>query len=118
MNTLAVPAIGAQVRVQTKWGLRVGTVVPNERWDKADTFCMTGDQYIAVRNIALPHVLTIEYITGKPVHNAVRAFRVKSKTSGNEYTVTVVGKTVECNCQGFMYRHKCKHSDAIRSKIV
>jgi hypothetical protein len=114
---VTVPAVGSQVRVQTKFGLRVGTVVPNFPWDKGDTFCMTGDEHIAIRNIALPNVVTIEYITGAPVSNAVRAFRVKSKTSGNEYIVTVVGKKVECNCQGFMWRHKCKHSDAIKAKL-
>lgn len=112
-----VPRVGSQVRVQTKFGLRVGTVVPNEKWDKADTFCMTGDEHIRIRNIALPNVVTLEYITGAPVSNAVRAFRIKSKSSGSEYIVTVTGKKVECNCPGFQFRHKCKHSDAVRSKL-
>lgn len=114
---VTVPRIGSTIRVQTKFGLREGVVVPNQKWDKADTFCMTGDQYIAIRNIALANVVTIEYINGSPVSNAVRAFRIKSKTSGNEYIVTATGDKVECNCTGFQYRHKCKHSDAIKAKL-
>lgn len=105
------------MRVQTKWGLRVGTVVPNEKWEKADTFCMTGDEHIRIRNIAIANVLSIEYIKGAPVANTVRAFRIKSKSSGGEYIVTVIGKKVECNCPGFQFRHKCKHSDAVRNKL-
>lgn len=114
---VTVPRIGSTIRVQTKFGLREGVVVPNQKWDKADTFCMTGDQYIAIRNIALANVVTIEYINGSTVSNAVRAFRIKSKTSGNEYIVTATGDKVECNCTGFQYRHKCKHSDAIKAKL-
>jgi hypothetical protein len=114
---ITVPAVGSQIRVQTKFGLREGTVVPNEKWDKADTFCMTGDEHIRIRNIALPNVVTLEYISGASNSYAVRAFRVKSKSSGNVYIVTATGKKVECNCPGFQFRHKCKHSDAIRSKL-
>jgi len=114
---VTVPAIGSQIRVQTKFGTRFGTVVPNFTWDKADTFCMTGDEHIAIRNIALANVVTLEYVTGAPVSNAVRAFRIKSKTSGGEYIVTVTGKKVECNCVGFQFRHKCKHATAVQEKI-
>ena len=114
---VTVPTIGSQIRVQTKFGLRVGTVVPNFKWDKADTFCMTGDEHIAIRNIALANVVTLEYISGAPVKNVVRAFRIKSKSSGNEYIVTVTGSKVECNCVGFQFRHKCKHATAVQEKI-
>lgn len=114
---VTVPAVGSQIRVQTKFGTRFGTVVPSEKWDKADTFCMTGDEHIRIRNIALVNVVTLEYVTGAPVNNAVRAFRIKSKSSGNEYTVTVTGSKVECNCVGFQFRHKCKHATAVQEKI-
>lgn len=114
---VTVPAIGSQVRVQTKFGTRVGTVVPNERWDKPDTFCMTGDEHIRIRNIALVNVVTLEYVTGAPVQNAVRVFNIKSKSSGKNYIVTVTGKKVECDCVGFQFRHKCKHATAVQEKI-
>jgi len=114
---IAAPKIGSQIRVQTKFGLREGTVVPNQKWEKADTFCMTGDAAIAIRNIALANVVTIEYITGAPSKDAVRAFRVKSTDKKREYIVTVSGNKIDCNCTGFTYHHKCKHSDAVRRKI-
>ena len=114
---IAAPRVGSHVRVQTKSGLRIGTVVPNEKWDGADTFCMTGDQHIAVRNIALCNVVTIEYNKGAPSKDAVRAFRVKSTDGKREYIVTLSGNKVSCNCTGFTYHHKCKHADAVRRKV-
>lgn len=115
---IAAPSVGSHIRVQTKFGLREGTVVPNERWDKADTFCMTGDQYIAVRNIALVNVLHIEYVRGAPSKSAVRAFRVKSTDGKREYMVTVRGDKFDCNCTGFTYHHKCKHVEGVKRKIT
>lgn len=116
MNITA-PSVGSHVRVTTKWGVRVGTVVPNEKWEGADTFCMTGDNHIRVRNIALQNTLSIEYIKGAPSKDSVRAFRVMSSDKKREYIVTVRGNNVDCNCTGFTYHHKCKHSDAVRNKL-
>lgn len=114
---ITAPSVGSLVRVLTKFGLREGTIVPNERWEKSDTFCMTGDQHIAVRNIALANVVTIEYIKGAPLRDAVRAFRVKSTDGKREYIVTVRGDKFDCNCVGFTYHHKCKHVEGVRRKI-
>lgn len=114
---IAAPSVGSFVRVQTKFGLREGTVVPNEKWEKSDTFCMTGDEHIRVRNIALANVVTIEYIKGAPLRDAVRAFRVKSSDKKREYIVTVRGDKFDCNCVGFTYHHKCKHVEGVRRKI-
>ena len=121
---IAAPRVGSQIRVLTVFGQRQdppyvyeGTVVPNEKWEKSDTFCMTGDQYIRVRNIALRHVINIEYMKGAPLKSEVRAFRVKSSDKKREYIVTVRGNKVDCNCTGFMYHHKCKHSEAVKRKL-
>lgn len=115
---IAAPSVGSQIRVQTKFGLREGTVVPNERWEKSDTFCMTGDQYIAVRNIALRNVVNIEYVRGNAIKDTVRAFRVKSTDGKRDYTVVVRGNKFDCNCTGFTYHHKCKHVDGVKRKIA
>lgn len=115
---IAAPSVGSQIRVQTKFGLREGTVVPNERWEKSDTFCMTGDQYIAVRNIALRNVVNIEYVRGSAIKDTVRAFRVKSTDGKRDYTVVVRGNKFDCNCTGFTYHHKCKHVDGVKRKIA
>ena len=119
------PAVGAQIRVLTTFGqahvpprIYVGTVVPNERWEKADTFCMTGDEYIRVRNIALRHVINIEYIKGAPLKSEIRAFRVRSTDGKREYVVTMRGNKFDCNCVGFTYHHKCKHVDGVKRKIA
>lgn len=114
---MQAPRVGSVVRVRTKFGEHVGTVVPNEKWDAPDTFCMTGDQYIRVRNIGLRYTLNIEYLKGTPTQDAVRAFRVKSTDGNREYTVIVRGSKVSCNCTGFTYHHKCKHAEAVKSKL-
>jgi len=34
-------------------------------------------------------------------------------SKGNEYTITVNGKDVQCNCSGFKFRGKCKHAENV-----
>jgi len=47
---------------------------------------------------------------------SVRAFKVKS--NDREYLVEVfAGNKLSCNCVGFGYRGKCKHSDAVKAKL-
>lgn len=50
----------------------------------------------------------------KPSDN-LRIFKVKSKAKNKEYLVeyNTVGKYVTCNCVGFGFRRKCKHSDYV-----
>ena len=122
---IAAPKVGAVVRVLTTFGQQQippcvyeGTVVPNEKWEKPDTFCVTGDQYIRVRNIALSRVINIEYVKGAPTQETIRAFRVRSSDRKREYTVTVRGNKFDCNCVGFTYHHKCKHVEGVRRKIA
>jgi hypothetical protein len=42
-------------------------------------------------------------------------WKVKSD-SGKEYTVELIGGKYQCNCIGFAYRGKCKHSEQIKEK--
>ena len=37
-----------------------------------------------------------------------------SGSNGAKYYVTKRGKTLTCTCQGFQFRHKCKHIDSIK----
>jgi len=39
-------------------------------------------------------------------------------SKGNTYVVTVQDGDARCNCPGFTFRGKCKHSDEIRGKIA
>ena len=134
MDTVNIPEVGSVIRVTTRHknyyyytykdqpyvdSVYEGTVLPPERWHKPGTFHMTGDeQFVKTRNIAMTSVVSIEYVKGQAIKSNVRAFRVKSSNKKSEYLVTVVGKRVECNCPGFTYRHKCKHSDAVRRKVA
>ena len=47
-----------------------------------------------------------------PVANNINIFMVKSD-SGKEYTVEKIDGKYSCNCIGFAYRGKCKHSEQI-----
>ena len=96
-----------------------GTVLPNERFHKPGSFYMTGDeQFVRTRTINMKSVVRMEIVKGKATKSNVRAFRVKSSNKKSEYLVTVVGTKVECNCPGFTYRHKCKHSAAVAQKVA
>ena len=37
--------------------------------------------------------------------------------SGKTYTVTLESGKYQCNCVGYAYRGKCKHSDEIKEKV-
>ena len=96
-----------------------GTVLPNERWIKPGSFYMTGDEpFVKTRVISAKSVVSLKILKGGTTKSNVRAFRVKSSNKKSEYLVTVVGNKVECNCPGFTYRHKCKHSAAVRAKVA
>ncbi len=46
----------------------------------------------------------------------VKEWKVKS-SSGSTYTVRRInGKQFTCNCPGFKFRRKCKHTEQVRSK--
>lgn len=130
MSSASVPTVGSLVRVTTRYRnhyyldaatkpwkdtTHEGVVVPNEKWEKPNTFCITGNDKIRVRNIAFSNVVRIEVIKGKLVKPDIRAFKVKS--NDKTYVVTKNGKTLSCTCTGFHYRHKCKHVDAVAKKV-
>lgn len=115
---MLIPSIGSLIRLQTVWGAYTGTVVPNEKWDPPGSFCMTGDEYISVRNIMLYNVRDLEVLRGeqaRKIQSGIRVFRVKNK--GHEYTVTINNNKYSCTCVGFQYHRNCKHAKAVAAKV-
>ena len=126
-----LPEVGAVVRVVTRWynsyfltaktqpfvdHVYEGTVLPAERGDKLDVFNMTCAG-INMRNRQIPmrNVVKIEYLKGKGIKSVLRAFKVKS--GDKTYIVTLAGDRCVCDCLGFKYRHKCKHSNAVLKQV-
>lgn len=130
---MTLPTVGSVVRVKTRhqntyeldWQtipfvekIYEGTVVVSDKWNSANTFNLTGDDKIPVRNIAMENVVSIDYISGKAAKpQVVRKFHVKSSNGKKEYVVEVVGDEIRCSCPGHLYHGKCKHADAVREKI-
>lgn len=126
-----IPSVGSVVRVTTiptvyGWDdleptpdVYEGTVVPNEKWDRPNTFCMTGDKYIRVRSINMKFVGSVEIISGlsrKVDISGFRAFKVESK--GKAYIVGIQSGKFVCNCTGFSYRKTCSHSQAVAKRVM
>lgn len=96
----------------------VGTVLPNESWQKSTTFSLTGDEHIRQRVIDISDVADIKYYEGSAgikFSSDIRSFVVKSKN--NKYLVTLRNKKFDCSCIGFQYHKNCKHIKAVAKKI-
>ena len=72
-------------------------------------------KFIKVKHEALDAYGATIVLAPPPVANNINIFMVKSD-SGKEYTVEKIDGKYSCNCIGFAYRGKCKHSEEIRSK--
>lgn len=56
-----------------------------------------------------------KFISGEKPEDGVRSFKINSKDK--VYFVTVKKGKYTCTCTGFNYRGKCKHVDAVASKL-
>jgi hypothetical protein len=70
-------------------------------------------KFIKVKHEALNAYGATIVLAPPPVANNINIFMVKSD-SGKEYTVEKIDGKYSCNCIGFAYRGKCKHSDEIK----
>jgi hypothetical protein len=55
-------------------------------------------------------------LQSKPIQSENPNWKVKSD-SGKEYIVELISGKYHCNCVGYVYRGKCKHSDGIKESI-
>ena len=69
-------------------------------------------KFIKVKHEALDAYGATIVLAPPPVANNINIFMVKSD-SGKEYTVEKIDGKYSCNCVGFAYRGKCKHSEQI-----
>jgi hypothetical protein len=72
-------------------------------------------KFIKVKHKALDAYGATIVLEPPPVANNINIFMVKSD-SGKEYTVEKIDGKYSCNCIGFAYRGKCKHSDEIKNR--
>ena len=54
-------------------------------------------------------------LESKPTQSDYPNWKVKSD-SGKEYTVELISGKYHCNCVGYGYRGKCKHSESIKKE--
>lgn len=69
-------------------------------------------KFIKVKHEALDAYGATISLEPPPVANNINIFMVKSD-SGKEYTVEKINGKYSCNCVGFAYRGKCRHSEQI-----
>ena len=55
-------------------------------------------------------------LESKPTQSDYPNWKVKSD-SGKEYIVELISGKYHCNCVGYGYRGKCKHSDGIKESL-
>ena len=72
-------------------------------------------KFIKVKHEALDAYGATIVLAPPPVANNINIFMVKSD-SGKEYTVEKIDGKYSCNCVGFAYRGKCKHSEQVRNQ--
>jgi hypothetical protein len=78
-------------------------------------------KFVEIKNAKLSKLIPKNYKEEKderitPSEN-VRVFNVKSKNKVYTVTFNTISKIVVCGCIGYGYRMKCRHSDAIKSKL-
>jgi len=131
---ISMPEIGSVVRVVTKfpntyyysdaeyeYKTFTGRIIRPESWMQGDEFNIeTGNPKYPKSIIRLKNVSEIQYLSGsarKIEESVTRIFKITSKSSKKQYTVTVDGMRGRCDCLGFQFRKNCKHNDAVLKKI-
>ena len=123
-------SVGADVEIQTKWKSNLlgvdfdyntykGTVVPNPKWLDRDFVSIRAAEKNKFFDYPINYIHK-KYIVGHSFseeRSNLRIFKVQSKSSGKTYNVTSDNGHVFCDCVGFQFRTKCKHSEKVKSVL-
>jgi len=124
----ALPRVGSQVRVTTKFKNHVlfkpdeytlttyvGTVGSSHKLLSPGSFVLDTPNTpgFPKREINLAYVVDLEYIDGSKVERteSVDKTWIVKGSKGDCYTVTKSDNKLTCTCTGFQFRRRCKHLD-------
>lgn len=78
--------------------------------------CDGGNWYVAPKNVTLDMVRS-QWTRWQPKNykpnTGIVTYKVKSSSGKGFYTVSIDNGIKSCDCTGFSYRRKCKHTDNI-----
>lgn len=126
MNMVKVPVVGSIVEVIVRFqnihfvtyknqpfeDFKItGTVIKSDRWVPADCFSINTDNRVAI--IPTKRIVGMKVISGS-VESSIRKFKVRGS---KEYTVTLSQNRFTCECVGFKYYSKCKHTEAVKKAL-
>ena len=60
-----------------------------------------------------------EYVIYETVEEQkpIKKFLVSSSAGKTKYTIEVWENKITCNCSGYRWRNKCKHTDAVKKSL-
>ena len=121
--------IGQIVTVKTRWKSPIlahdgqfvehvytGTVVPNYKWDNEDYVSIKTDNEFHPVSVILKNKITGYELSAERTRQ--RIFKVTSKSSGKHYNVISSNGKITCDCVGFQFRRKCKHTDKVLTLLL
>lgn len=106
------PFYGPTWPFMPEFHIHEGEVVPTPKWINYPAIAMTtGQKAFTVRIVPKEWIVEIDGVKHEHKEEKIseeRTFTVAG-SKGSSYTVTVGPKLKTCTCQGFQFRHTCKH---------
>ena len=118
--------IGSEVEIQTKmrsmyigeefkYILFTGKIVPNGKWLDEDYVTLaTG---VIEWPTSVIHKRLIVGFQFSSERQETQIFNIKSSKGDKTYVVTSSNGKIHCECEGFQFRHTCKHVNEVRTLL-
>lgn len=107
--------------IKTPYVSREGETFTAVRLPKREITGMPSGQYIrcfrldrdrvVIEMLPLDRILSIN---GKEIHNKTE-WKVKNSKGNGYYIIKLIGEQYVCNCTGYKFRKRCKHSESIKN---